>query len=54
VYDLTVDELDGQDALELLNLIADVVYVVDNEGYFAYVNPAGAELFGWTAGILMS
>ena len=36
--------LDYQD---LLARLADVVYVVDTEGRFTYINPAGERIFGW-------
>lgn len=36
--------LDYQD---LLARIADVVYAVDVEGRFTYINPAGERIFGW-------
>ncbi|MFC8531289.1 PAS domain S-box protein [Nocardia sp. NPDC057227] len=34
---------------ELLARLADVIYAVDLRGRFCYVNPAGADLFGWAA-----
>lgn len=37
------------DYAELLDLIADVVYAVDLRGCFIYLNPAGQDLFGWSA-----
>lgn len=36
--------LDYQD---LLARLADVVYAVDVDGRFTYINPAGARIFGW-------
>ncbi|NLD85361.1 MAG: PAS domain S-box protein [Actinomycetales bacterium] len=35
------------DYRDLLARLADVVYAVDSDGRFTYVNPAGERIFGW-------
>ena len=36
------------DHRDLLARLADVVYVVDTDGRFTYINPAGERIFGWS------
>ena len=35
------------DYRDLLARLADVVYAVDTDGRFTYINPAGERIFGW-------
>lgn len=46
---MTAPDRPDLDYRDLLARLADVVYAVDLRGRFTYVNPAGANVFGWDA-----